>query len=649
MKTNKQFIDGIYEKYNEYSKEKQNSKQKTMKKIINLAAIFIVAISLIIISNERPKESPNGSPQENLIIENGEIREAKIQLKTVENFENFYNYIKQNNKNNQYGSFADDLTLESTTNDAVSSETKQSSEYRTNTQVENVDEADVVKVDKNYIYYVSEDKVVIMNADKPENLAKVSEIDYKEQDFQPKELYVRNNKLVVIGNIYHNYTTTQKTSNVARYDMIEVENKSAIMIYDITNRQEPKEVRRIEVDGYYISSRMIDNNLYFVSNKNINSYSMLKNDVEELNAEEYKPQYKDTAVSEDEKCIDYNSIYMLEDTENTNYLMLVGLNIESNEEVNIETFLGAGQYIYASEKNMYIAINEVQYDNEYKMINSSVHLLKFALDNGKIRFQAEADVNGQVNNQFSMDENGDYFRIATTTGSLWNIDENTSNNLYVLSNKLEEVGKLTGFGKEEKIYSVRYTGEKAYVVTFKQTDPLFVIDLTTPSSPQILGELKIPGYSTYLHPYDETHLIGFGYDTKEDGTRITTSSLKMVMFDISDLNNPKELFKISIGNRYTSSQLAYNHKALLFSKEKNIIAFPIESYENRKSNSRAVIYEIDLEKGFTLKGEISHINNDYKKDVERIVYVGNTYYTLSKSLVKAADMESLQVIKEIEI
>ena len=639
MKTDKQFIDEIYEKYDEYTKEQKQSKQNKMKRIINLAAIFIVAISLIVISN--------GNIEENTTIENGKIEETKIGLKTVGNFENFYNFIKQTYKDD--GSIRDTVNKESAAEDLVLENTKSESQYKTNTQVEDVDEADIVKVNNNYIYYVSEDKVVIMNADKPENLEKVTEINYIEEDFQPREIYAKNNKLVVIGNIYKNYSSTCKTDSVARYDIIEIENKSAIIIYDISSKNEPKEVRRVEVDGYYLSSRMIDNNLYFVSNKNINSYNLLKNDIETINAEEYKPHYKDTAISQEKQCIDYGRIYCLENTENTNYLMLVGLNIDNNEEANIETFLGAGQYIYASEKNMYIATNNAQYDNEYKTISSSVHILKFALDNGRIRFQAEADVNGQINNQFSMDENGEYFRIATTTGNLWNIDENTNNNLYVLNSKLEEIGKVTEFAKEEKIYSVRYLGDKAYVVTFKQTDPLLVIDLSNPVEPKILGELKIPGYSTYLHPYDEKHIIGFGYDTKENGTRITTSSLKMVMFDITDLNNPKELFKVAIGDRYTSSTLTYNHKSLLFSKEKNIIAFPLTSYENRKTNSRAAIYEIDLEKGFILKGEISHLNNDYKQDVERIVYVGNTYYTLSKSLVKAADMDTLEIIKEIEI
>ena len=210
-------------------------------------------------------------------------------------------------------------------------------------------------------------------------------------------------------------------------------------------------------------------------------------------------------------------------------------------------------------------------------------------------------------------------------------------------------GCISVFAPDEKIYSVRYTDNKAYVVTFKQTDPLFVIDLSEPSIPKILGQLKIPGYSTYLHPYDETHIIGIGYDTKEDGTRITNNGMKMVMFDISNFSNPQVLFKTDIGEKYTTSEITYNHKSILYSKEKNIIAFPLLDYGIEQSDSRAAIYEIDLDKGFMLKGEIKHLTNNYLENVERIVFINDTYYTLSKKLIKAANMDTLEVIKEIDI
>lgn len=641
MKTNKEFINGIYEKYDEYTKEKQRNKQQNIKQIVNMAAVIIVLISsLVVFTGKQKKQTPQ------TIIDNGEIEETKISLKTVGNFENFYEVIKEKYASNQNLQFNEAITEDLTMEDATTDETKSTDSTRseTNTQVENVDEADIVKVDDRYIYYVSERKIVIIDAQSPDNSEKIAEINYKETNFNPIEIYVKDKKLIVIGN--------EVIENVAITDIAtttDFKPKSGIIIYDISNIKEPQEVRRVMVEGNYISSRMIENSIYFVANKYIYSSGILRKQLEDLDENEYKPVYQDTSVSKEEKCINYDSIYYLDGTQDTSYLMLAGLNINSNEEADIRTFLGAGQYIYASEKNMYIATNKTIYGEGYELIGGTTHILKFGLENGKITFRAEADVDGQVNNQFSMDENSDTFRIATTT-SLWYIDENTSNNLYILNDKLEEVGKIEGFAKEEKIYSVRYVGDKAFVVTFKQTDPLFVIDLSVPSNPQILGELKIPGYSTYLHPYDETHLIGFGYDTKENGTQVTTNGLKMSMFDISDLNNPKELFKIAIGDsKYTYSELLYNHKALLFSKEKNIIAFPLYSSSGGKTNSRAAIYEIDLNKGFSLKGEIANVTTKYDENVKRIVFVNNTYYTLSNSLVKAANMETLEVMKEIEI
>ena len=642
MKTNKQFIDDIYEKYDEYTKEKLEQKQLNTRKFINMAAVVIVLISSLIVFSENEFQQQNLQQLED--AETNQITENIINLETVGSFENFYDVIKSKYNSSEHRDYYSTNEMKDF---AVSESATNSVQSKTNTQVQNVDESDIVKVDNRYIYYVSDGKIVIIDAQNGATSSKIAEIKYEE--FNPREIYVKNNKLIVIGNEYGHYTATCKvgTESIATYDLAGPANhKSGMILYDISNINEPKEIRRVMVQGSYISSRMIKNNIYFVANQHLYTSVIARSELKDLNEEDYKPKYQDTAISEEEKCIDYNRIYSL-DSQDTSYLMLAGLNIESDEEADIKTFLGAGQYVYASDKNMYIAVNKQKYGEGYELLGGTTHLLKFGLEDGKFAFKANTDVEGQVNNQFSMDENGEFFRIATTSGNLWNITQDTKNNLYVLNDNLEEVGKITGFAPDEKIYSVRYVEEKAYVVTFKQTDPLFVIDLSNPSNPQILGELKLPGYSTYLHPYDETHLIGFGYETKETRSGVTTEGLKMVMFDISDFTNPQVLFKVNIGDRYTSSELLYNHKALLYSKEKNIIAFPLNSYRN--GYSKAVIYEIDLEKGFIQKGEIANNANEYLKQVERIVFVNDCYYTLSKKLVKATDMESLEAVKEIEL
>ena len=634
MKTDKQFIDEIYKKYEEYSKEKK--KPKYIQKIANVAAVLIVVLSAIFVFS-------GTSLQENKISENGKIEDTKIQLKTVGSFENFYNTIKQN-----YGLTNNEEENKNTVQDSIREDTS----YQTNIQEENVDESDIVKVSGNYIYYVSngteQSKIVIIEAESAENSNKISEIDYTSELFKPREIYVNKNQLIVIGNETESVTTITKTINESvTYDIaMPPKSKSGIIIYDVSNPKEPKEIRRVMVEGNYLNSRMINNNIYLSATKYIYTSNLVKNNLEDLNENDYMPKYIDTSSSEEEKFIPFSNIYCFDEMESANYLILMGVNLETNGEADIQTFLGAGEYTYSSDKNMYIATSNFEYDEQYKLKNSTTHILKFALNDGKFRFEAETDVQGIVNNQFSMDENGDYFRIATTTGEIWNVNEETTNNLYILNNKLEKIGEIIGFAPDEKIYSVRYTDNKAYVVTFKQTDPLFVIDLSEPSIPKILGQLKIPGYSTYLHPYDETHLIGFGYDTTEDGT---TTGLKLSMFDISDLSNPKEMFSTKIGNRYTSSELTYNHKSLLYMKNDNIIAFPVNYYNSGTTRSTIPIYKIDLEKGFVLQGEILHVSNEYEEHIERIVYVGNAYYTLSKRIVKAVDMETLEQIKEIEI
>lgn len=700
MKDNKEFIQGIYDKYDEYIKDANSTKFTQVKnqKEVNKAkfnnkksfkfdlikSLSAIAACAVIVSGFVIGNNFIGNKSNTTIIGKTETRD-KLSLSKVNDFETFYKIVKDNYKstnNSNYYAIEDTLNVKSfdsaadvaqsatnaeSTATTSKTETTRTDDYsKTNVQVEGVDEADIVKTNGKYIFYVVQNKILIVDIQNEKQMEKVAEISFEKENFKPSEIYINKDKLIVLGNEnkYTYSTNIEKETTNSVYKKGIYKQKAVAIVYDISKIENPKEDRRVEIEGNYVSSRMIDGNIYFVANKSIAAYDIVKEDVEDLNEENYKPTYTDTAYSSSERKIDYDQIYYFDNIETLNYLTLAGFNMENETKTDVETFLGAGEDVYCSDQNMYIVKSKNVYDADTRAnYGKDTKILKFSLKDGNIDFKAEANVDGGINNQFSMDETDGYFRIATTIGRTYNMDESTSNSLYILDEKLKEVGRLDGIAVGEKIYSVRYAGDRGYVVTFKEVDPLFVIDLSNPRNPKILGELKIPGYSTYLHPYDETHLIGFGYDTKDNGYGgVKNDGLKMSMFDITDFTNPKEMFTVKIGDNGTSSPLTSNHKVLLFSKEKNLIAFPVTSYSGGKTQYKAQVYDIDLNKGFTLRGEIEHKQSDltttstsktyysnYKLNIDRIIYSNDVFYTLAQGLIKASSMETLKEIDNLTI
>lgn len=645
---------------------KINQKKPHAKRLYIIALaliIFVVAISIAIpLNTNKNKETPMVAVEKN----NG--------LPKVENFETLYNILKEN-KNNYYEigdlpDVASNATEDTVKNSESIGTTKENasnnkSNYsKTNIQVEGVDEADIVKTDGNYIYYSTGNKLVIVNASDSTKLQIVSEIKY-EEDINYAEIFINNNYLVIIGQKYIN--KTEENNKTVYYDLIYNASNlyTVAKVYNIENKENPQYEREIQIEGEYLSSRMIGDDIYFMANKYIYCNLPEEYSGENINEDEFKPKYLDTNISKEVKCKEFSDIYYFPDSEENSYLNIAGFNINNNEPANIESYLGAGEEVYSSESNLYIAKVKYEYKNNimygyYDNYDINTYIYKFKLENSKITYANVGSIPGEVLNQFSMDEKDGYFRIATTDSHNWNSDTD-SNNMYVLNEKLEVVGKIENLAKGEKIYSVRFMGNRAYMVTFVETDPLFVIDLSEPTNPIVLGELKIPGYSKYLHPYDETHIIGFGENTitNENGG-VVTDGMKMALFDVSNPTNPKELYSVDIGEKGTYSELLNNHKALLFSKEKNIIAFPISiREENEEYNTKlifqgAIVYGLDLNEGFTSKGLISHMpiedgEYDNTKEVERIIYIKDNLYTLSKELIESTNIETMQEESSLEL
>lgn len=320
---------------------------------------------------------------------------------------------------------------------------------------------------------------------------------------------------------------------------------------------------------------------------------------------------------------------------------------------------------------------------EYTIIN------KLSVSDGEIELQANGKVPGHISNQFSMDEYKGNFRIATTISQRWSrfIDEpmpvdigggigdsdvasdeiavsskmaepsimppkesfsESMNNLYVLNSDLKVIGSVEGLAEGEQIFSVRFIEDRAYLVTFRQVDPFFVVDLKNPSSPDVLGQLKVPGFSRYLHPYDDNVIIGIGRDATESGRQ---EGLKISLFDVTDVENPKEIAKYVSDEKYSSSTAEWEHKAFLFSKDKNLLVIPMYSYDYRGGDNMngALVFSI-TEKSIVLRGLIDHSgNNMYGPSVERSLYIENMLYTKSPYLLRVNDLEDLSSVKNVTL
>jgi len=575
----------------------------------------------------------------------------------------------------------------------------------TNVQVLGVDEADYIKNDGEYIYNLnsSSNKVEIVKAYPADEMSILDGIKL-EDDFSPENLYLDGDTLVVLGSSYENIydvypvmagedSEDDASAKVVEDSFLSYYDYSSLVkvyIYDVSDPAKPVLDRWLAFDGYIAGSRKVDDRLYLITEKsNYMPYYEVDGD-DWAKEDAVKPLFADSASEEGvETLVGCSDVLYHPGGNSTNYLSVIGINVkDDSEELSREVVLGSTATVYSSKENMYLTEADYSYfydwefTNKYDLDDQTI-IHKFALGSD-IDYKGKASVPGKVLNQFSMDEYDGNFRIATTIGEVWDHDNPSTNNLYVLNKDLERVGAIEGIAPGEEIKSVRFMGEKGYIVTFKKVDPLFVLDLADPSDPKILGKLKIPGFSSYLHPFDENHIVGFGLDTVEaseeeienrDLSFAWYQGVKVAIFDVSDVENPVEMDQVIIGDRGTTTPLSYDHKALWFDSSRGVFAFPVsvsEISEELKNNpdtpdntygdpvyQGAYFYDIDLENGLELRGRISHYEEDEIKNkagdywygddnVDRIIRIGETVYTVSRTAIKASELEDLTEVNKVE-
>ncbi|MFJ8065935.1 beta-propeller domain-containing protein [Psychrobacillus sp. NPDC096426] len=588
------------------------------------------------------------------------------EIQTVQSKEQLKAYFEKVKKQQgkQYNGAA--VTEESATMDAKSSSGGQGGDYSTtNNQVEGVDEGDIVKTNGTHIFSISENNVVIVNVENPKHMKEVKKIPFA-NDFYPTQLLLSDQTLMVIGqkNVFRTLEMESKQSMDIAMPM---DSMTTVYFYNISNPASPKLMREIATEGFMNGARLTNNILYYVTTVYPKFWIMEENVDAEL-----RPFTYDSQTDDEAKPMSFNSIAILPSSIEGNYSIISAIDVSNPVENEVQTkgYLGCSEQLYMSKDSLYLTstIYEQDNSNAKKMIwnpgEMDTKVFKFALNKTSVQFIASSRIKGTILNQFSMDEHNGYFRTVTTKGNNWGENKVSENNLFILDEQMKTVGQVTGLAKGERIYSARFMGDKVYMVTFKETDPLFVIDVAKPTAPKVLGELKIPGFSNYLHPLDENHLIGFGYetivDTQSGGKEplIMTGGMKVSLFDVSDFANPKELDTEIIGDQGTYSQVQYDHHALFQHQEKGLFGFPISIYKKGKEYAEfkqdgALVYEITPENGIVLKGDLLNPENpnqqyeEWESSIQRMIYVEGSLFTVAMKEIKSYNLNSFEQLSKM--
>lgn len=569
--------------------------------------------------------------------------------------------IKKANEDSIFDEFAEkfsfgineDITYNTTSqedavNGAESNNAYTGSDYsETNIQVEGVDEADVVKTDGKYIYSLSNNKIFITkpNNGNPEHISTI-DISAAYIHYSVSDMYIYNDKLVAIADDYSSVKYNGSSEEIASEDIVSncgfINYSTAVIIYDLSNITSPVQISNLTQSGSCISSRKIDNIVYLITNYHIYNFDNIKKEAPQT----YCPVY---GVNGDIKCVDANSIAVSEMVDSVEYITIASIDLNNlNCFADIRSVLGAGSDIYMSHNNLYTTSYSIE-----KNIDKT-QIMRFSLNGTKITENGSLTVDGWLLNQFSMDEYNDYFRIVTesTKYTVYESDVFTTLNssdtyttLYVFDNNLNLTGKTENVAKGESVKSVRFDGNTAYFVTFRQTDPLFTVDISDPASPQILSELKIPGFSEYLHVFDDNLLLGFGREADPETGR--SEGLKLTMFDVSNKTNVKEIATRIFTTDAAYSKAEYDHKSIFVDEENSIIGIPYTTYNDNGETQYYSIFEYDKKhQDFILLKDIEISNSMYEdysyQNYSKGLYINDYFYIVTQDKVYTFNYENFE-------
>ena len=521
----------------------------------------------------------------------------------------------------------------------------------TNTQVDGVNEADIIKTDGQYIYYASkyQQSINVVLVNESYEVEILDRIDLK--DVYTENIYLLEDYIIVVGYTYDTMPY-QYIEGSFWLDWIYRAPTGTILIID---RSEHEIIYELETDTYFFDHRVIGDMMYLVSTKHLY-----------IDDDELRPTFKESINDTTFKTfVDYDDIYYYDDMISSTLTVITSVDLNAFS-YQTQAFVGHVNHIYVDENSMYTAYNYYDYQTELSQSTYYSTIVKFDIEHEDktITYKGGKTLYGHIQNAYWMDEHNDYLRVVTSQS--WP----AKNRLYVLQediyeDKLNIVSSIAnGLGLEgETVRSVRFHQTYAQVVTFLQTDPLYTIDLTDPYQPFILDDpILEEGFSTYMHMWNsDYHLIGFGFDATSDG-RVT--GLKLSAYD-KRLAEPLETYSFasddSNGFSYSFSEATYNPKALMIDPNRGIVGFPMSMYKNTSSEhyyeSSFVIFFIDFNSDQIISNPIfiRHDQTEYYTQVERGIYIENIFnglvtdryiYTFSNEQIVVFHIESDMIIQK---
>ena len=550
----------------------------------------------------------------------------------------------------------------------------------TNVQEIGVDEPDIVKTDGNRILVLAQGILyyVDVSSGRPDLLGWLDLWSWesrqgKDEDFWRHEMFIgADSALLIAGGHGPQGDLTQ----VVQIDLSDPENLVA--------------TATLTVQGRYVSARLVGERaglvlasrpherLQFVypGSRSAESRAEMANrmTIMESTLEDWAPSYIREGAGGTSRglFLDCASAYAPKEFSGFDFLSVLSLDIAGEIDIEaVSTVMSGGDTIYASSTNLYVAterwvdwsaLDEQGAIREAETIRTYIHQFDIAGQDGA-EYLASGSVDGYLLNQFAMSEHDGHLRVASTNDPSWgwwsDDDRPSESRVDVLARdgrELRVVGSVGGLGEGERIFAVRFIGEVGYVVTFRETDPLYTIDLSDPENPRVVGELKILGYSAYLHPIGEGLLLGIGQDADERGW---TRGAQVSVFDVSDLANPTRIHQFTLEDSF--SEVEWDHRAFLYWAPEEIAVMPVNwwAYDEQtdywEEFSGAFVLSVGaggIQRRATIEHEIKvpGIPEEELRDqywwwawpIRRSLVVGDTLFTVSDAGLLGSDLETFE-------